>query len=535
MALKVKAKEQLTECQPAFKILAVNCVIVEKVFYFCTIQMFVFMKRLNTAHMRFMATLLLIMGTVTAHAQYYFLNVFQKDGTKVEYLISALDSLNITEKIPVITLNNTILSLTTGGQSQLRATVRLGNSALDVPVSWSSNNSRVATVDAKGLVTAVSAGTATITATSEGQSATCQVTVTKPVAGIKVNYYGCQVYYDHVDINIWADNQLVSGGTGYGTSILKKNWQSAVCTIGDNNYSLAATDGETSSSGGSHGKYFWTWAFKNTTVKNALSNASEANPVKIIMTDVNGYKYVFIFKERQTSSDSYYPYVEENVNTENGYEYVDLGLSVKWATFNVGAEKLEDYGDYYAWGETETYYEAGYAQEDPQVHWKDSYTAGYNWSTYKYCKGSFSTMTKYCSNSNSGYNGFTDTKTTLDMSDDIAHQRWGGNWRMPTWAELDELTNTDNCTLTWTTQNGVNGYLVTSKKTGYEDASIFLPAAGYRIGTRLEYVGSSGYYWSSSLRTDGPYYGREFYFDSGDHLPLANYRYCGLSVRPVCP
>ena len=204
------------------------------------------------------------------------------------------------------------------------------------------------------------------------------------------------------------------------------------------------------------------------------------------------------------------------------YEYVDLGLSVKWATCNVGATKPEEYGDYFAWGEIE-----------PKTY--------YSWSTYKWCKGSYYTMTKYCNKSDYGKNGFTDTKTTLDLEDDVAHVKWGGSWRMPTKAEQDELRS--NCTWTWTTMNGINGYLVTSNREGYTDRSIFLPAAGYRGDSLLSGVGSLGYYWSSSLYTD---YLREawyvYFYSDGVFYGVsdgveANYsnRSEGSSVRPVCP
>ena len=195
-------------------------------------------------------------------------------------------------------------------------------------------------------------------------------------------------------------------------------------------------------------------------------------------------------------------------------EAVDLGLSVKWATFNVGASKPEEYGCYYAWGETE-----------PKTD--------YSWSTYKYCNGSYSTMTKYCNDSSYGNNGFTDTKTTLDPDDDVAHVKWGGDWRMPTKDEFTELLN--NCTWTWITLNGVKGYRVTSNKSGYTDRSIFLPTAGYRGGTYLSSVGSGGHYWSSSLYTGNPSNAWHVYFNSGGHDTGGRSRYSGLSVRPVCP
>ena len=216
----------------------------------------------------------------------------------------------------------------------------------------------------------------------------------------------------------------------------------------------------------------------------------------------------------------------------DGTKVVDLGLSVKWATCNVGATYPWDYGDYFAWGEI-------------------SSKTDYNWSTYRYCYGSSNTMTKYCSNSRYGNNGYTDTKTTLDRWDDVAHEAWGGNWRMPTQSEIDELLNDENCTWTWTTQNGVNGYKVTSKKAGYEGASIFLPAAGYLTDTSLGNAGSYGYYWSSSVDTSlhyvgssswtsskseyQPYYARDFRFGSNSRSSGVLERYYGISIRPVCP
>ena len=192
-------------------------------------------------------------------------------------------------------------------------------------------------------------------------------------------------------------------------------------------------------------------------------------------------------------------------------EYVDLGLSVKWATFNVGANNPEDYGDYFAWGETTT---------------KDTYS----WSTYKYCKGDYDFLTKYCNKSSYGNNGFTDNKTQLELSDDAARANWGGSWRMPTDDELTELWG--QCTWTWTTQNGVNGYKVTSKINGN---SIFLPAAGYRGGASLYSAGSFGDYWSSSLNADSPDDAWIMGFYSGGVYRIGSDRCLGQSVRPVCP
>jgi len=191
-------------------------------------------------------------------------------------------------------------------------------------------------------------------------------------------------------------------------------------------------------------------------------------------------------------------------------EVVDLGLSVKWATWNIGASLPQEYGDYYAWGETETKSE-------------------YSWSTYKWCNGSATTLTKYCTDSSSGT---TDYKKVLDPEDDVAHVKWGGSWRMPTADEWKELC--DNCTWTWTTVGGVNGSLVTSKKAGYTDKSIFLPATGRRGVKGLDYVGSDGFYWSSSLNTTWPYYASRCTFNSGSVGPWGYHdRSFGNTVRPV--
>ena len=191
-----------------------------------------------------------------------------------------------------------------------------------------------------------------------------------------------------------------------------------------------------------------------------------------------------------------------------GHEYVDLGLSVKWATCNVGASRPEDYGDYFAWGETK-----------PKTT--------YNWSTYKWCKGSEKSQTKYCTSSSYGT---MDNKTVLEAADDAARANWGGSWRMPTKAEQDELRK--KCEWTWTTQNGVKGYKVTSKSNGN---SIFLPAAGYRGDSSLGNAGSYGFFWSSSLYTGSPSYAFTLNFNSSDVDWYDYYRYYGLSVRPVCP
>ena len=196
----------------------------------------------------------------------------------------------------------------------------------------------------------------------------------------------------------------------------------------------------------------------------------------------------------------------------NGHDYVDLGIEVDgykvlWATMNVGATTPEGYGDYFAWGETA-----------PKTD--------YSWDNYAW--GTSSALTKYTA---------TDGKTVLDLDDDAAHVKWGGDWVMPTVAECEALC--DNTTNAWTTNyngTGINGFLFTSTKD--TSKSIFLPAAGYCMGTNKMAASSTGIYLSSSFKVEetGEHsYALNFSNSYGGNLQptYANYRNYGRSVRPV--
>ena len=194
-----------------------------------------------------------------------------------------------------------------------------------------------------------------------------------------------------------------------------------------------------------------------------------------------------------------------------GYEYVDLGLSVKWAKCNVGAEKETDAGLYFAWGET-TGYTASQVGTDKQ----------FSLSDYKYGNSSSSDLTKY---------NQSDSKTVLESADDAASQIMGGDWRMPTKDEFQELlSNTNKEWITNYNGSGVNGYKFTSKINGN---SIFIPAAGYCNSGSVGNVGNRGYVWSSSLNTSNHSLAWSLGFNSGDCNMYYNYRCNGQSVRGV--
>lgn len=172
-----------------------------------------------------------------------------------------------------------------------------------------------------------------------------------------------------------------------------------------------------------------------------------------------------------------------------GHEYVDLGLSVKWATCNLGASSPSDCGDYYAWGETST---------------KSSYTEKNN---------------KTCGKKIADISG--------KVKYDVARAKWGGKWRIPTKAEMEELKC--QCTWTWATQDGSDGYEITGKNGN----SIFLPAAGWRDGKKLDYDGKFGCYWCSTPHEKDAQSSYNLYFASYCHISVSSYRLNGFSLRPV--
>ena len=193
----------------------------------------------------------------------------------------------------------------------------------------------------------------------------------------------------------------------------------------------------------------------------------------------------------------------------NGHAYIDLGLpsGTKWASFNINAVTCEDYGDSFAWGETEIKKE-------------------YDWGNYKWCEGTARNQTKYCTDSNYGK---VDNKLMLDYGDDVAHVKWGGNWRMPTEEDFEELLSKENSTCEWTTLNGVNGYNIS----GPNGNSIFLPATGCRYISDSYGDGIYGHYWSSTLEKIAPRSARGVCFCRKYIRTYYLNRLTGRSIRPV--
>lgn len=208
---------------------------------------------------------------------------------------------------------------------------------------------------------------------------------------------------------------------------------------------------------------------------------------------------------------------ECKVQVEHEYpEYVDLGLPgrVLWATCNIGASKPEEYGKYFAWGDT-----VGYAKGE---------THNFDSEIYKWNNGSYTTLTKYCTDSSFGT---IDNKTVLDPEDDAATANWGANWRMPTIQEMDDLLSDNYTTHEYVYVNGVGGVKITSKSNGN---SIFLPAAGNRLWNDINTLSGDGDYWFNSIDTSTCTWAWCLCFTTNDRFYANTFpRFGGLPVRAV--
>ena len=279
----------------------------------------------------------------------------------------------------------------------------------------------------------------------------------------------------------------------------------------------AIISGRLTSDGGGkileHGVVYGT--SKNPTINNGKVISTDGlymfySHLKELLPNTTYYVRAFATNSAGTSYGAQYSFqtmsaeVSQPIGMENGYGYVDLGLSVEWATCNIGATAPEEYGDYFAWGETET-------------------KKKYEWSNYRWCNPTDTTMTKYCVSLKHGY---VDNLVTLETNDDIAAQL-GSQWRMPTDEEWEELRT--QCTWYWINKNHINGYKIVGKNGN----SIFLPVAGYKANKTIYDEGTSGAYWSSSLYVDQSLYAYGIIFNVQSVNRQYNGRFCGLSVRTV--
>ena len=280
---------------------------------------------------------------------------------------------------------------------------------------------------------------------------------------------------------IYEIRKLVTECTWTWTSVNGVSGYEVTGSTGNSIFLPAAGyySGSSLSSAGSDGYYWCSTPFKGTEKAYCFTFDDEEQELDYI-TRIHGYVIRAVYGDVDSEAEE---------GTINSNEYVDLGLTVRWGTCNIGADSPEDYGDYYAWGETET---------------KSSYMSNES-VTYGVSMSDFSGNSEY----------------------DAATANWGSPWRMPTSSEIDELIS--DCTWTWTTLNSVNGYEVS----GTNGNSIFLPAAGVRQSSSLSGAGSRGFYWSSTPYGSGTYDAYYLSFDSSG-VNRGSYRRCyGRSVRPV--
>ena len=400
-----------------------------------------------------------------------------------------------------ISINRESISIEINESKILSAIVKNGD--LDVKdvvinqLKWSSDKPSIVSVDKNGVINGLSEGTAEISVSCNDKTATCQVTVTKTE---------CEWVYVNANFNKHISFTKIRVLNQKSTSDLN-------CCI-----SFTTTGGEESSP-----FYYINMYTQYICVSpNGPYTGTKISDCMPVEGADGWYEYVFetpvflLGYQKNAPSNQLMAYIPKNSNM---YDFVDLGLSVNWATCNIGSSYPEEFGDYYAWGEVET---------------KTNYSAG----TYKFRTsgntGESLIVSKYNVKS---AKGVVDNKTSLDMEDDVAHVKWGGDWRMPTHSEQEELIN--NCTSILTTLNGVNGILFTSKIEGYTDKSIFLPAAGYYSSTiRGWESGSRLLYWSRDLETDKIYDSYYINYDSENDPVLSSkggVRFYGKSIRPVCP
>lgn len=384
-------------------------------------------------------------------------------------------------------VNHTELAMNSGSTAQLTLTITPQDAF--AMIVWSTSDENVATVDENGLVTAVAGGECWIWADDQfsGAWAECHVVVTQMVTGITLS---------STMLTLEKDEQVYLTATVLPDNAANDN---VVWSSSDTNVAMVTNAGK------------------------VITNDYGSAVITCTAADGSGVSAQCLVNVR----------VVHSATTDN---YVDLGLpsGTLWATCNVGATNPEDYGDYFAFGETVPYGQDDYSNEI-NYNATNSYTrTKYIAPTYKWGGGWDIGATKYCDNSNLGY---VDNKTELDPEDDAAYVNWGPDWRTPTKAQFQELINSSYTTSEWTTINNVYGRKITSKS----DSSkfIFLPAAGARMNEQFANVGQAGYYYSASIVQTRPHWACYASLNSSQLTVNASgggtnsLRCWGYSIRPV--
>ena len=360
-------------------------------------------------------------------------------------------------------------------------------------------------------ITSDQVGTGTFTSTMSGLEPGTKYYVRAYATTSSGTLYGEQKEFT----TLGDDNGGGNGGGNGGDDDEATKPTVTTNSVSNITFESATCGGNVTDDGGANvtaGGVCWSTSPNPTTSDNKTTDGSGIGSFTSKLTNLNEnttyYVRAYATNEKGTSYGEEKSFTTEIQEQEpsgyiNGYAYVDLGLpsGLKWATCNVDASSPEDYGNYYAWGETTT--KSTYTKDN-------SLTCGLNESQLQ-------------------SQGYIDGSGNLTPSHDAATANWGGSWRMPTKTEMQELI--DNCTRTWTTQNGVKG----SKMTGPNGNSIFLPAAGGRDGSSLNNEGY-GYYWSStpSFNNYGGYGAYSLYFVNGyEFADWSHFRYYGFTVRPI--
>ena len=394
-----------------------------------------------------------------------------------------------------------------GGKPKLPTSSQLDYG--EIAVNYASGHETLSLKNDAGNIVSLSVNTiedVKVNETSVVTNKTANITMKGDTIPVSGGQYSPMTYPKPFDVKaqqILADKKLSEA-----LKILETNISSLVTEVLDNEETSAAAIRKLAESAGTvdgSGNIGYQQAAGTT----YISNAGSVHDATVKLD-----REIYGLDTRIGSAESNIEVLQASIGQSSGIEWVDLDLrsGLKWAKCNVGAKNETDYGSYFQWGDI-----------------MNKTNSNCNWTNYKYCNGSNNTMTKYCTDNS---HGTVDNKTSLDPEDDAATQIMGGNWRMPTQTEFEELIEgTNNQWVTNYKGSGVNGYKFTSSNGN----SIFIPAAGERSGSAFSSRGTLGYLWASSLNTS-------YYSDNAislsfgpDGIPTSTtIRGTGLAVRGVC-